>query len=105
MPDPKFIFVTTHINITAFDHTLLITLLLITSLLNALVCTVKKNTSILNFVPIVLVINYLAATLDFMMSIANPLSARSDIPRNFGSRIEVNGKEKILKPDLGGIFK
>jgi hypothetical protein len=35
------------------------------------------------------------------MSTANPLTASSDIPRSFGSRIEAIGKEKPLKPDLG----
>ena len=35
------------------------------------------------------------------MSIATPLTASSDITRSFGSKIEVIGKEKALKPDLG----
>lgn len=61
-----------------------------------------KNKQQLYFVPIVLVINYLAATLDNVILIANLLSASSDIPRSFGSRIEAIGKERTLKPDLGG---
>ncbi|PKH88724.1 hypothetical protein CXF79_04935 [Colwellia sp. Bg11-28] len=58
----------------------------------------------LSFVPIFLVINYLAKSLDNVMLIANLLSASSDIPRSGGSRIEAIGKERTLKPDLGGIF-
>ncbi|PKI14765.1 hypothetical protein [Colwellia sp. 12G3] len=35
------------------------------------------------------------------MSIANPLTASSDISRSFASRIQAPEKENPLKPDLG----
>lgn len=43
--------------------------------------------------------------LEYIMSIANPLTASSAIQRAFIPRTEEASKEKPLKPDLGGYAK
>jgi len=39
------------------------------------------------------------------MSIANFLTASSDIPRSLASKTDIVAKEKALKPDLGGFSR